>query len=90
MLPNSRLSRFKDRFEDLKSLPMYENGVWSTRIRNWEEFLRKGEETARMLREDRAILGPEDYEAEVRALNPDLHDLLLEAFPEPRKVMFIP
>lgn len=90
MFPNSRLSRFKERFEDLKSLPMYENGIWNTKIRSWEEFLRRGEETARMLREDKAILDPEDYEAEVRALAPDLHDLLLEAFPEPCKVMFIP
>lgn len=90
MLTNSRLSRFKNRFEDLKSLPMDGNSFWSTKIRNWEEFQGKGEETARMLREDKAILDPEDYEAEVRAVNPDLHDLLLEAFPEPRKAMFIP
>jgi hypothetical protein len=90
MLHNNRLARFKERFEDLKFLPMYENGVWNTKIRNWEEFLKKGEETAKILREDRAILDPEDYEVEVRAVAPDLHDLLMEAFPEPRRVMFIP
>jgi hypothetical protein len=89
MLQNSWLSRFKDRFEDLRFLPMY-NGAWNAKIRNWDDFLRRGEETARMLREERAILDSEDYETEVRGLAPDLRDLLLEAFPESRKIMFIP
>ncbi|GAB6270528.1 MAG: hypothetical protein STSR0003_03680 [Smithella sp.] len=70
----------KKRYEALAPLPETAIGdyTWVDRLRTWEDFLEKGNMVAVGLRQ--LQISAADY-AGFRALAPELHDLLLEAFP---------
>jgi len=70
----------KKRYETLTPLPETAIGdyTWVDRLRTWEDFLEKGNMVAVGLRQ--LQISAADY-AGFRSLAPELHDLLLEAFP---------
>jgi hypothetical protein len=52
--------------------------TWVDRLYTWEEFRDRGHQVARMLKEcSQTML---DYDEMVVALNPALHDLLMEVY----------
>jgi hypothetical protein len=73
-------ARFKKRYEALQPLP--ETGwdtTWIDRVRTWEDFVQRGADVAVVLRRNQ--ISAANYEGDIRSLAPELHDLLLEAFP---------
>ncbi|HQG51841.1 MAG TPA: hypothetical protein PKZ95_10705 [Syntrophorhabdaceae bacterium] len=73
----------KKRYDGLKRLP--ERGwdlTWVDRVRTFEDFLNNGSKTAALHRSVQIVYSStEAYERECRGLAPELHDLILEAFP---------
>jgi len=74
----------KKRYEAL-TLPETAIGdyTWVDRLRTWEDFLEKGKIVAVGLRQ--LQISAANYEG-FRSLAPELHDLLLEAFPVTPKI----
>lgn len=65
--------------------PLPERGwdlTWVDRVRTFEDFLNNGSKTAALHRSVQITYpSPQSYERDIRGLAPDLHDLILEAFP---------
>lgn len=71
----------KKRYEALLPLPETAIGdyTWIDRLRTWEDFLERGSWVAFGLRQ--LQISAANYEGSFRSLAPELHDLLMEAFP---------
>lgn len=74
------MEAIRKRYDALQPLP--DTGwdtTWIDRVRTWQDFLDRGHGVVVSLRELQICAA--DYEGDFRGLAPDLHDLLLEAFP---------
>jgi len=71
----------KKRYDAMQPLPETAVGdyTWVDRLRTWENFLNRGLTVSVGLRQ--LQISAANYEGDIRCLCPDLHDLLLEAFP---------
>ncbi|MHC1698600.1 MAG: hypothetical protein AB9919_11180 [Geobacteraceae bacterium] len=87
---NKPLSEIRKEYEKFLPISITLAGSWPYRLRCWEAFLILGPLTAKLLRSlrnssiksDGYSDGSEHYNEECRSMYPELHDFVMEVFPE--------
>jgi len=72
------LGIYKQRFEAAPKTSIPGETSWVDRVNHWDDFVTRGADVAAYLRKIK--LTAYDYDG-LRGLAPELHDLLMEAFP---------
>lgn len=70
------------RYRAIKIPEMIGDNYWGDRLRTWEDFVKRGDQVARLLRKLKVTFPDDIYERDFRSLCPELHDLVMEVFPE--------
>jgi len=86
---NKPLAEIRAEFDQIDKSNPSQDWNWCTKIDTWEEFLKKGEIVANLLRANYTYYrkcdkktADERYEHNFRSINPKFHDWVMKIFPK--------